>query len=128
MAGLYQYRLAEGAADRSTLRRYASHYRDRRDLARRRADLVEISGAPEALEVELERIRVPVLLVWGRRDRLVDIHGAATLVATVPDSRLVIVDAGHCPQIQIPAQIADLLDDLPNLAPRGPAERQEVPS
>jgi pimeloyl-ACP methyl ester carboxylesterase len=128
MAGLYQYRLAEGAADRSTLRRYASHYRDRRDLARRRADLVEISGAPEALEVELERIRVPVLLVWGRRDRLVDIHGAATLVATVPDSRLVIVDAGHCPQIQIPAQIADLLDDLPNLAPREPAERQEIPS
>lgn len=128
MAGLYQHRLAEGAADSSTLRRYASHYHGRRDLARRRADLLEIGGAPEALQVDLERIRVPVLLVWGRRDRLADIRGATTLLDTVPDSRLVVVDAGHCPQVQLPAQVADLLSDLPLLAPREPTARQEAPS
>jgi pimeloyl-ACP methyl ester carboxylesterase len=128
MAGLYQHRLAEGAADPSTVRRYASHYQGRRDLARRRADLLEIGGAPEALEVDLERIRVPVLLVWGRRDRLADIRGATTLLDIVPDSRLVVVDAGHCPQVQLAAQIADLLSDLPDLSPREPAAPQEAPS
>lgn len=128
MAGLYQHRLVEGAADPSTLRRYASHFRGRRDLARRRADLLEIGGAPEALAVDLERIRVPVLLVWGRRDRLADIRGATTLLDIVPASRLVVVDAGHCPQVQLPTQIADLLSDLPNLAPREPDTLQDAPS
>jgi pimeloyl-ACP methyl ester carboxylesterase len=59
---------------------------------------------------ELTRIQVPVLLVWGDRDRLVYHRGAEALLRAVADSRLELWhDVGHCPQVEAPGRFAELL-------------------
>jgi pimeloyl-ACP methyl ester carboxylesterase len=59
---------------------------------------------------ELERITVPLLLVWGDRDRLVFHRGAKRVLEAVPGSRLELLSGvGHCPQIEAPGAVTDLL-------------------
>jgi pimeloyl-ACP methyl ester carboxylesterase len=56
------------------------------------------------------RIRCPVMLLWGDRDRVSLPLGARHLVVALPDVRYeALPGAGHCPQHQRPARIADLL-------------------
>jgi pimeloyl-ACP methyl ester carboxylesterase len=66
---------------------------------------------PELKEpFELERIAARVLLVWGDRDRLVFHRGAKRLLEAVPDSRLELLEeVGHCPQVEAPARVTELL-------------------
>lgn len=62
----------------------------------------------------LERIRCPVLIVWGELDRMVFPTGAQRVLDTVPGSRLVrIPGVGHCPQIEAPELMAGLLEEFP---------------
>jgi pimeloyl-ACP methyl ester carboxylesterase len=62
----------------------------------------------------LERIRCPVLLVWGRHDLLVFQTGAERVLEVVPESALeVIEDCGHCPQVEAPEKLMELLVDFP---------------
>jgi pimeloyl-ACP methyl ester carboxylesterase len=57
-----------------------------------------------------ERIATPVLLVWGDRDRLVFHRGADRLLAAVPESRLELLPGvGHCPQVEAPGRVTELL-------------------
>jgi pimeloyl-ACP methyl ester carboxylesterase len=59
---------------------------------------------------QLERISVPVLLVWGDRDRLVFARGAKRVLETVPNARLeVLPGVGHCPQIEAFGRFTELL-------------------
>ena len=106
-------------ADLATARRYASHFRSWRDLTRLRSYLV--TSLSEDVMVPVEQIGVPVLLIWGGRDRLVDVQGADRLLSVVPRSRLVIFErSGHVPQHDDPAQVARLLADLPASAELAP--------
>jgi len=58
----------------------------------------------------LQRITIPVLLVWGDRDRLVFHSGAEQVLSTVPGARLELLHGiGHCPQVEAPARLAELL-------------------
>jgi pimeloyl-ACP methyl ester carboxylesterase len=58
----------------------------------------------------LERITVPVLLIWGDRDRIVFHRGAKRVLDVVPDGRLELMKGvGHCPQVEAPARFAELL-------------------
>lgn len=58
----------------------------------------------------LERIDVPVLLVWGDRDRLVYARGAQRVLDVVPDARLELLEGiGHCPQVEAPKRFTELL-------------------
>jgi pimeloyl-ACP methyl ester carboxylesterase len=51
-----------------------------------------------------------VLLVWGDRDRLVFHRGANKLLAAVAGSRLELLhDIGHCPQVEAPGRVTELL-------------------
>ncbi|GAC1580895.1 MAG: alpha/beta hydrolase [Candidatus Dormibacteria bacterium] len=60
--------------------------------------------------VALERIGVPVLLVWGDRDRLVFARGAQRVLDVVPDARLeLLAGIGHCPQVESPQRFTELL-------------------
>ncbi len=54
---------------------------------------------------------VPVLIVWGRTDRMIPVkHGEAAHDA-IPDSRLEIFDeAGHMPQLEAPARFVAVLE------------------
>jgi pimeloyl-ACP methyl ester carboxylesterase len=46
-------------------------------------------ASPDRIELRLRRVRVPVVVVRGTRDRLCDADWARALVATAPDGRLV---------------------------------------
>ena len=59
---------------------------------------------------ELERISVPVMLIWGDRDRLVFHRGAQRVLDAVPESRLELLEGvGHCPQVEALKRFTDLL-------------------
>ncbi|MGY2084989.1 alpha/beta hydrolase [Blastococcus sp. SYSU DS0539] len=52
-------------------------------------------------------LRMPVLVVWGGRDRLVDPAMAPRLAATVPDGRLLVLDGvGHVAMLEAPEPMA----------------------
>ncbi len=53
------------------------------------------------------RIVVPTLVVWGTRDRLVDVRLARRTASAFPDTRLlVLAECGHVPQMEQPEQTA----------------------
>jgi len=92
---------------------FASHFSDRlvtgRLLATGRRLIPELR-AP----FELERITCPVLLVWGRHDVMVFQTGAERVIAAVADAELVTIeDCGHCPQLEAPDRLAELLLEFP---------------
>jgi len=85
------------------------HHRERArvasylDIARR---LIPELRSPYAFD----RIDTRVLLVWGDKDRLVFHRGAERLLDAVPDSRLeLLTGIGHCPQVEAPDQLTELL-------------------
>jgi pimeloyl-ACP methyl ester carboxylesterase len=54
---------------------------------------------------------VPVLIVWGARDRLVPAHHAEHAHREIPGSRLEIFeDAGHLPQLEEPTRFVKILE------------------
>lgn len=67
----------------------------------------------------LDSIRCPVLLVWGRDDRMVFQTGAERVLDAVAGARLeVIEDCGHCPQLECPERLLELVLDFPRSAAR----------
>jgi pimeloyl-ACP methyl ester carboxylesterase len=83
-------------------------------------DVVRLLGTGRSLRPELrdpfqlDWIRCPVLVIWGERDRMVPPSGAQRLLDELPDARLeVIEDCGHCPQIECPEAVAELLERFP---------------
>jgi pimeloyl-ACP methyl ester carboxylesterase len=63
----------------------------------------------------LERIDCPLLLVWGARDRMVYTTGAERVLRAVDYSDIeVIEDCGHCPQVEDPDRLTDLLARFPD--------------
>jgi pimeloyl-ACP methyl ester carboxylesterase len=63
---------------------------------------------------QLERISCPLLLIWGERDRMVYTTGVERVLRTVPYSDVEIIpDCGHCPQVEVPEQLAQMLLDFP---------------
>jgi pimeloyl-ACP methyl ester carboxylesterase len=59
-----------------------------------------------------ERIAVPALVVEGADDKLKPHGWAATIAAEIPDGRAATIqNAGHCPQIEQPALVIELLLD-----------------
>lgn len=112
---LYERRLAEGRAPRSLARYYASHLNGMADVRRLGAIHMRLAEESQLDPLVLDEIDVPVLLIWGGRDRLCDVRGAHVLLDEVEESRLVVLhDCGHCPQVQRPAEIAELLVELPD--------------
>ncbi|MBA2522550.1 MAG: alpha/beta hydrolase [Solirubrobacterales bacterium] len=64
---------------------------------------------------ELKRIDCPLLLIWGERDRMVYTAGAERVLRTVDYSDIeVIPDCGHCPQVEVPDRLAELLLAFPD--------------
>lgn len=64
---------------------------------------------------ELKKIDCPLLLIWGDRDRMVFTTGAERVLRTVDYSDIeVIPDCGHCPQLEVPDRLAELLLGFPD--------------
>lgn len=57
--------------------------------------------------------RIPVLIIWGERDRIIPIEHGRAAHAAIPHSRMVeIPDAGHWPQLDQPQLVSDELTDF----------------
>ena len=98
-----------GLAGRDAGRTYASHVYDRRGLRRLWDDLRALNEEGRD-PVDIAGIRVPVLLIWGEFDHLTPVGAARRLLDAVPDSRLAVLpDCGHCPQLQRPDRVAELI-------------------
>jgi pimeloyl-ACP methyl ester carboxylesterase len=95
--------------DRAVVSAFTWHHRERArvasylDIAHR---LLPELRAP----FKLDRITAPVLLVWGDRDRLVFHRGADRVLKAVDGARLELLEGiGHCPQVEAPDRLTELL-------------------
>jgi pimeloyl-ACP methyl ester carboxylesterase len=120
---LYDRRLLDGRGDRQLAQMYASHYTGgMRDIRRNGTVFLALADENRAQPFAPEGIGVPVLLIWGGRDRLADVAGAQAVLDALPASRLVVFeDCGHCAQVERPADVARLLRGLPTSADRSPS-------
>lgn len=61
------------------------------------------SGGFRSCRSQLPQLPMPTLILWGRSDRILGIKDAPKLAETIPQSRLVWVDAsGHVPHLEQP--------------------------
>jgi pimeloyl-ACP methyl ester carboxylesterase len=91
---------------------FTSHVSARADVAR-----ILASGRrlrPELADpFDLERVSCPVLIVWGDSDRMVYASGAERVLREVDGARLeVIEECGHCPQIEAPERLVELIEEF----------------
>jgi pimeloyl-ACP methyl ester carboxylesterase len=57
--------------------------------------------------------RVPTLIMWGRRDRIIPVSHATVAHEAIPGSRLVIFDeSGHFPHVEEAARFVEVLVDF----------------
>jgi pimeloyl-ACP methyl ester carboxylesterase len=102
-----------GGVEREVVDAFTSHHRDRATV-RRYLDTGRRLIAELESPFELERVTVPVLLVWGERDLMVSASGADRVSAALPDTQIELLDdIGHCPQIEAPDRVAELLLAFP---------------
>ena len=64
-------------------------------------------------------VKAPTLVIWGDRDRLVNVSRAARTATVIPGARLLVIrDVGHVAQMEQPRTVARavlaLLDDAPD--------------
>jgi pimeloyl-ACP methyl ester carboxylesterase len=100
-------------ADEAVVGAFTTHFSSRRDVVRLLATGRRV--LPELrTPFDLARIRCPVLVVWGERDRMVAHSGAERIVADLPQTRVELLSrCGHCPQIEEPDRLAELLAEFP---------------
>jgi pimeloyl-ACP methyl ester carboxylesterase len=84
-------------------------------LIRETANILGVKkGMVADFSERLERIKTPILMIWGRHDRILPVADGEAAVERMADVRLHIVDrAGHLPQIDKPEEFnATVLDFL----------------
>lgn len=96
-------------ADREAVRLWAEQFQTR-------ADLTRVLGSANRVIEELKAgrglrdVRVPVLLIWGDRDRLTLHRGAQHVIEAIPHAELVTLHGcGHCPQLEAAPRVATLV-------------------
>mgnify|MGYP004453439365 CR=1 FL=1 len=61
----------------------------------------------------ITNIQAPVLVVWGKLDRVIDYRNADVFVEAIPDARKAILDdIGHAPMVEAPEQSAELFREF----------------
>lgn len=68
-----------------------------------------LSSVDSPLEIVLEGLPVPTLIIWGAQDRVLHVSGAKILESVIPKARVEVIDAvGHLPMIEKPEETAKL--------------------
>ena len=71
-----------------------------------------LSRLDERFLPDLPRIRAKTLVVWGRYDPWLPESDADRFVAAIPGSRKIVLETGHMPQEEKPADVARLIGDF----------------
>lgn len=90
-------------ADPAVLARFTAQAsapsRTRKMLGDARAIALETAGGYDS-----ERVKCPLLVIHGRKDRIIPVHASERLHELVPESTLVVLpNSGHCPQLDDPS-------------------------
>ena len=65
------------------------------------------------LRARLAGLAAPVLVVWGQADQIVDLDYGRAYAAAIPGAQFrVLPQAGHLPQLETPAALAQAVWDL----------------
>jgi pimeloyl-ACP methyl ester carboxylesterase len=98
-----------GAADATQVQRFTALFPDYR-ATKSRLEQARQLVAELADAYRLDSVRVPLLVVACGKDKLVTAASGRQLHTLVPHSRLLVrEDWGHCPQLDDPVEIAELL-------------------
>lgn len=100
------------AAPAEVIAAFSQHHRSTRDIRRYLATGRRM--LPELIDpFDLDAVVVPVMLVWGDRDRMVTHRGSRHLVQALPGLRYELLEGvGHCPQLEAPDRLAGLLQEF----------------
>jgi pimeloyl-ACP methyl ester carboxylesterase len=103
-----------GEVDPAVISTFAGHVGSKAAVARIFGSLQRL--LPELREpMRVDAYACPVLLVWGAHDRLITLGGAQAVLDAAPAGRLVSIDnCGHCPQIEAPERLLELLLAFPD--------------
>lgn len=86
-----------------------------------RAVARSLGGVLTADAQPLERVTQPVLVVWGREDRLVPLKRSERLLRRLPHARLHVLDqCGHLPMLEQPAAFNRAVEGFLNEALKAP--------
>ena len=99
----------QGAVRDELVSTFSSHFAGRPTVTRYLAVARRLS---EELNepFELNDVRVPVLVVWGRQDRMLWHRNAELVKAAIPAARLETIErCGHCPQVERPDRATELI-------------------
>jgi pimeloyl-ACP methyl ester carboxylesterase len=99
-----------GLADPRVVATFAGHHRDRATVHRLLTTGRRLLPELTRRAFEFERVRCPVLLIWGTKDRMVSHTGARVLSETLPHTVVELLEGcGHCPQLEVTDRIAELV-------------------
>jgi pimeloyl-ACP methyl ester carboxylesterase/mannose-6-phosphate isomerase-like protein (cupin superfamily) len=94
-------------------------------MAGNRAALAVYSSAgmtDPGLSERLSAVSVPVLVLWGESDRIVDPDYGRAFAAAIPGAEFRLLPAtGHVPQLETPAQLLAAVQSFGPVVQRGPA-------
>jgi pimeloyl-ACP methyl ester carboxylesterase len=84
----------------------------------RTASRVFVDDPREQIWADLSKVNIPVLILWGERDRVIPVANGHMLKEKIPDSRLIVFPlCGHMPQEEQPrettAAILQFLEETP---------------
>jgi len=78
------------------------------------------AGARAVDEVRPRDVACPVLLLWGREDRVLPLAATHDLLDRLPDARIEVLNgAGHCPMFEVPDAFNRALLAFTGLSPAG---------
>jgi pimeloyl-ACP methyl ester carboxylesterase len=60
----------------------------------------------------IRSVRAPTLVIWGRYDEWIPLRDASRFASDIPGARVVVVEAGHMPQEERPAETAKLIAEF----------------
>jgi pimeloyl-ACP methyl ester carboxylesterase len=94
--------------------RYIRYFRGRGIVYALRATAKSIDPAAFAdIGLKYRKLSLPVLIIWGREDRIIKIHNAYRLQQALPRARLEIIEqCGHNPHEECPSRTFDLIGDF----------------
>jgi pimeloyl-ACP methyl ester carboxylesterase len=67
------------------------------------------AGFESGFRNAITRIQAPVLIIWGKEDRVINYRNGEVFAATIPDARLELMEGiGHAPMVEAPEESAEL--------------------